>query len=308
LCLVHSLEPLNAVTIQHSGVPPFTDLLAEQFAGHACGTTLDLYVGYDERTLAETSHDYTTFQLPYGMLQLVTLPMGWTNSVPIFHDDVTHILQPEILTYTVPYIDDVPIKGPASDYRYPNGTFETIAENPGVHHFVWEHLNNVNHIVQCMKYNGGMFSGFKAVLCTTDFSVISHRCTLHGRIPDESHVIKLANWGPCCDLSDVRAFLGTVVSALRIFIKNFARCAHTLVMLTHKLQPFVFGAEQLEAQEDLKLAVLTSPVLKPIDYVLGLPVILSVDTSFIAVSFILSQADSLSPSWRSMAFSVLFRL
>jgi hypothetical protein len=27
LRLIHSLEPLNAVTIQHSGVPPFTDLL-----------------------------------------------------------------------------------------------------------------------------------------------------------------------------------------------------------------------------------------------------------------------------------------
>ena len=36
------------------------------------------------------------FQTPYGALQLTMLPMGWTNSVPIFHDDITHILQPEI--------------------------------------------------------------------------------------------------------------------------------------------------------------------------------------------------------------------
>ena len=41
---------------------------------------------------------------------LVTLPMGWTNSVPIFHDDVTHILQSEIPDVTIPFIDDVPIK------------------------------------------------------------------------------------------------------------------------------------------------------------------------------------------------------
>ncbi len=33
LRLVHSLEPLNAVTIKHSGVPPATDELAEHFAG-----------------------------------------------------------------------------------------------------------------------------------------------------------------------------------------------------------------------------------------------------------------------------------
>ena len=40
--------------------------------------------------------------------------MGWTNSVPIFHDDVTFILQAEIPHTTIPYIDDVPIRGPAT--------------------------------------------------------------------------------------------------------------------------------------------------------------------------------------------------
>ena len=32
---VHSLEPLNTVTIQHSGVTPFTKQIAEQFTGRA---------------------------------------------------------------------------------------------------------------------------------------------------------------------------------------------------------------------------------------------------------------------------------
>jgi hypothetical protein len=64
---------------------------------------MDLYVGYNERTLAASSRDYTTFQTPYGALQLTTLPMGWTNSMPIFHNNVTHILQPEISCVTQPY-------------------------------------------------------------------------------------------------------------------------------------------------------------------------------------------------------------
>ncbi len=66
--LVQSLEPLNAVTIAHSGVPPITEQLAEQFAGRPCGAMLDLYVGYDERALAESSRDLTTFQTPFGAL------------------------------------------------------------------------------------------------------------------------------------------------------------------------------------------------------------------------------------------------
>ena len=96
LRLVHSLEPLNEVTIAHSGIPPATEALAAQFAGRSCGGMFDLYVGYDERILAENSRDLTTFQTPYGALRLVTLPMGWKNSVPIFHGDVTYILQAEI--------------------------------------------------------------------------------------------------------------------------------------------------------------------------------------------------------------------
>ena len=34
--------------IAHSGVPPFTEQLAEQFAGHACNSMSDPYVGYNE--------------------------------------------------------------------------------------------------------------------------------------------------------------------------------------------------------------------------------------------------------------------
>ena len=77
---------------------------------------LDLYVGYAKWLITELSHNYTTFQTPYGVLQLVTLPMGWMNSVPIFYDDITYILQSEIPYLTIPYIDNVPVKGPKLHY------------------------------------------------------------------------------------------------------------------------------------------------------------------------------------------------
>jgi len=76
LRIVHSLEPLNRVTIAHLGLPPATEELAMYFARRACSGILDLYVEYDERVLAEWSRDLTTFQTPFGALILVTLPMG----------------------------------------------------------------------------------------------------------------------------------------------------------------------------------------------------------------------------------------
>jgi hypothetical protein len=209
---VHSLEPLNCITIQHSGVPPIPEHLAEQFGRRACSGMLDLYVGYDERLIAETSQDYTTFQTPFGVLRLVTLPMGWTNSVPIFHDDVTFILQAEIPHVTIPYIDEVPVKGPTTMYRKVDDTYETIPENPGICRFVWEHFQNLNRVVQRMKYCGGTFSGPKLFLCVPEIFVLGHRCTPEGRLPDESRVSAIRKWGPCqCQsLSEVHTFLGTV--------------------------------------------------------------------------------------------------
>lgn len=297
LRIVQSLEPLNAVTIRHSGVPPFTEQLAEHFAGRACNSMMDLYVGYDERALAVSSRDFTTFQTPFGAMRLTTLPMGWTNSVPIFHDDVSYILRPEIPHVTQPYIDDVPVRGPATRYIQANGEPETIPENPGIRRFVWEHFQDLNRVVQRMKYSGGTFSGYKSVLCAPEITVLGHRCTFDGRLPDQSRVSKITNWGPCKDLSDVRAFLGTM-GVCRLFIKNFAHRAHHLVKLTRKGAEWEFGTAQQEAMEDLKQALLTSSALRPIDYTSEAPVILSVDTSYIAIGYILSQCDTDNPKLR----------
>jgi len=61
LRIVHSLEPLNRVTIAHSDLPPVTEELAMHFARRACSGILDLYVRYDKRVLAERSRDLMTF-------------------------------------------------------------------------------------------------------------------------------------------------------------------------------------------------------------------------------------------------------
>jgi hypothetical protein len=200
------------------------------------------------------------FQSPYGTLRLVTLPMGWTNSVPIFHDDVTFILQPEIPDVTVLYIDDVPIQGPANTYVLSNGTEECIAANPGICQFVWEHFQNVNHVVQRVKYSGGTFSGFKSALCTEEIIVVGHCCTPHGCLPDPKYIDKIAKWGPCKDISEVWAFLETI-GMCQMFILHFAKCANPLVHLMRKGIPFHLGPEQIAAQEDLKQALMDSPVL-----------------------------------------------
>jgi hypothetical protein len=290
LRIVHSLEPLNKVTIQQSGVPPATEELASEFAGRGCIGTIDLYVGYDERLIDEGSRDMTTFQTPFGAMRLTKLPMGWTNSVTIFHDDVTEILRPEIPFLVRVYIDDIIVKGPPTRYELEDGSYETMPGHPGVRRFVWEHLINMNRILQRLKYCHATASGTKTLICGGEGMAVGHLVSYEGRRPEPNRVGIIENWGPCKDLHDVNAFLGTV-GTFRMFIKGYAEVVEPINRLKRKGVAFEWSEEQEAAQAKVKEMVRTCPALKPINYESEEPVILAVDTSYIAVGFYIYQHD-----------------
>jgi hypothetical protein len=130
--IVHDLQTLNSITIRDSGLPPIMDAFVEQFAGRACYTMADIFVGYDHRTLATESRDLTSFQTPLGLYRLTVLPQGATNSVPEFHTCVVFIFQDEIPHVAAPFIDDVSVKGPATRYELSDGSYQVLKENTGI--------------------------------------------------------------------------------------------------------------------------------------------------------------------------------
>lgn len=288
LRLVHDLQPLNAVAIRDSGIIPAVEPYAESFGGRACYGMFDLFVGYDQRSLAIGSRDLTTFQTPLGTLRLTSIPMGYTNSVQIFHGDITFLLHEEIPQVTIPFLDDIPVKGPTSRYQNEEGIYETIPENQGIRKFVWEHLQNVSRIIQRIKHAGGTFSGLKSFICVDSAVVVGHKCTIDGRLPDETRIQKILDWPICRNLTEVRGFLGTL-GTIRIFIQNFAAHARPLVQLTRKDVKFEFTEEHLMAMEKLKMLAQNSTAIKAIDYDSTREVVLAVDSSWMAVGFILSQ-------------------
>ncbi|KNZ77651.1 hypothetical protein J132_04686 [Termitomyces sp. J132] len=202
---------------------------------------------------ATARHDLTTFQTPFGALCLVTLPMGWTNSVPIFHNNITFILQPEIPHNVLSFINDVGAKGP-KDWKIINSNPAKHPANPNICLALWEFFKLLNSILQQMKYCSSTFSGHKLVLYALTFKILGHVCTPSSQIPDESCLALLKCWGPCKLLSEVRAFLGTV-GVLRIFVKNFAYHANNLTKLTRVGIPFKFGPDQINAQQGLVKAL-----------------------------------------------------
>jgi hypothetical protein len=175
--IVHDLQKLNPVTIKDAGLPPLIEQFAESYARKSIYTLMDIYVGYDHRILGEASCDLTTFQTPIGTYHLTSLPMGWTNSVPIFQGDVAFILCDEYDTARN-FIDDIPIAGPDTRYKSEGeDAFERIPKNPGIRRFVWEHFEDVNRILHQFKHAGVTVSAKKLYLGVLSVTIVSHKCT-----------------------------------------------------------------------------------------------------------------------------------
>ena len=225
--------------------------------------------------------------------------MGWTNSIPIFHEDVTYILQPEIPHTTIPYIDDVPICGPATHYLTEDGSPETHPDNSGIRCFVWEHFQGLNRVVQRMKYCGGTFLGYKAILCAEEITVVGHR--LHAWRAITRWVacwesIKLGPLHRCFGRPRVpwhHRSLPHVHSKLRASRKP----SHHVNLQ----EPTIRLRTWADIQDDLRQALIESPALRLIDYTSTSSMTLAVDTSQIAIRFHLCQCSTDNPRKRYYA-------
>ena len=290
LRIVHDLQKLNGITIRDSAVPPIIEEFVEAYAGRSVYTVLDMYWGFHARVLDIHSRDLTAFQTPLGSFRLTSLPMGYVNAPAEFQACMMFILQDEVPDVAGVFIDDVPIKGPATKYLRPDGKEETIPENPGIRKYIWEHLNDVHRILHRIGEAGGTVSAKKMQLCQAEVEIVGHKCSADGRQPVDCRAKKIETWPVPADLKEVRGFLG-LCGTVRIWIQDFSLLARPLVDLTRKGVDFVWGPEQQEAFDQLKLLVSQAPALRPIDYTSEKPVILSVDTSEHGIGMILSQED-----------------
>ena len=105
------MQSVNKMTIRNMSSCPIVNEFAEAFAGRAIYSISDLYSEYDQFQLAMQSRDLTTMRTPLGLVTMCTLPQGATNSVAHTMNVMNKVLRYFILEKTMPFLDDVPIKG-----------------------------------------------------------------------------------------------------------------------------------------------------------------------------------------------------
>jgi hypothetical protein len=216
------------------------------------------------------------------------------------------ILQEEIPEKAFVYIDDVPIKGPPTRYELEDGSCEEIENHPGVRRFVFEHLCDVDRILTRIGHSGATVHAQKLAIAVPEAVIVGHKCTYEGRLPDDSKVSKIKNWPRPRNTTELRGFLG-VCACVRMFIKDYAKISKPLNNLLCKDVEYEWTISQEDAMKRLQVLVTEAPCLSPIDYKSEREVIFAVDSSFIAVGYVLSQVDAkgIRRPWRygSLAFN-----
>ena len=142
-----------------------------------------------------------------------------------------------------------------------------------------EHIQNLDQVLADLERAGVTISGAKSQFCQAGIKIVGYICDAAGRHPDTSKVLKILDWPECTDTTSAQAFLGVCVY-YRIWIRNFAQVAFPIYHLLKKNTPFIWGKEQIEAMDLLKLALTTSPTLVSLDYSEEVgEIILAVDAS-----------------------------
>ena len=278
LRFIQDMQPANKVTIRNKGSGPIVDEVAEAFAGHAIYSIGDLYSGYDQFQLAFESRDLTTMKTPLGLVQMCTLPQGATNSVAHMQNAMNQILKDFVPEKTIPFVDDIPIKGCEEAKR------DSTVQDNGCRAFVNEHIKDVDRILSRLEEVDLTLSIEKSKFGTNEILVVGHQCGWYGRKPNPEKVDAIGKMKACSNTTEVRRFLGACVF-YQIWILHFAHISEALYKLFRKKSKFLWKHEQDLAMEELKKILKSPQVLKQVEYNSGRPVIVTVDTSPIAIGW-----------------------
>jgi len=215
------------------------------------------------------------------------------------------ILQEEIPDVTIPFIDDIPIKGLLTRFELEDGTYETMSDNPNVRKFVNMHLEDVLRIAHKLRKANATILAPKVQIGVEKALIVGHLCTYQGRELDTKQIQKILDWPPYKNVTEVRGFLG-VLSQIQMFIKDYAKDAKPLTNLTKKTVDFEFGMDKLAAMQALKHLADTCPAIRPLNYQSKNEVILAVDSSYMAVGYIISQLGDDGKHYPSRFGSITF--
>ena len=255
---------LNKVTEKDAYRLPNLDSALDKLRRAKYLSKIDLSKAFLQVPLEDDSKPYTAFALPgLGLLQFTRLPFGVTDGPKTFQRLMDKIITPDLEPFVLSYQDDIIIA--TEDFQ--------------------EHLKYLKIVFKKLIDAGLSINPDK---CDFGCCVVYLGFILdaNGLRPDKEKIRPGLEYPAPTNVKELRRFLGMVGWYSR-FINNVAELKIPLVKLLHKDIKWSWGAEQTEAFEKLKLALVSTPVLARPDF--SLPFTVQTDASNMAIGAVLTQ-------------------
>ncbi|GJS48658.1 putative reverse transcriptase domain-containing protein [Tanacetum coccineum] len=194
--------------------------------------------GYHQLRIREEDIPITAFRTRYGHYEFQVMPFGLTNAPVVFMDLMNRVCKPYLDKFVIVFIDDILI-------------YSKNKEEHG------EHLKTILNLLRSKK----LYAKFlKCDFWLDSVQFLGHVIDSSGVHVDPAKIEAIKNWAAPTTPTEVRQFLG-LAGYYRRFIKEFSLISKPLTKLTQKNKPYVWGDDEEEAFQTLKLKLCSAPIL-----------------------------------------------
>lgn len=265
LCL--DARELNKVTKKDAYPLPNIDGLLSRLGDTHFISAIDLKDAFWQIPLEESSRQKTAFTVqgrPH--YQFKVMPFGLCNAAQRLCRLMDKVVPPELKNKVFVYLDDLLIVSP---------NFE-------------EHLEMLKTIGKSLTKAGLTINMQKSKFCPKELKYLGYIVGGGKLKTDPSKVEAITKITPPKNVKDVRKFLGTV-GWYRRFIPDFSTLTAPLTDTLKKCTKFNLTPDANKAFEELKLRLVSSPVLSSPDF--QKPFFVQCDASNVGIGAVLFQKD-----------------
>ena len=216
-------------------MPKVEDIFS-QLNGAKYLSTLDIWAGYHHIPFDEAYIPKTAFNSPFGKYKYIKVPFGLAQTPAYFQEVMSRILKG--FNFAIAYLDNII-------------TFSRTAK---------EHLDHIKQVFEKLRSAHLSMKLSKCNFFTKEIQYLGHILSTKGIRPLLSKPQVIKNMHPPKMPKQVCTFLG-FVGYYRKYIRNFARIAKPLTLLTHQQAKFKWKPTHHNAFLTLKESVIQAPIL-----------------------------------------------
>ena len=236
LCLDY--RKLNLTTVKDAFPLPRIDDSLDALHGARWFCTLDLAAGYWQVELNNDARQKSAFATTSGRYNWNVMPFGLCNAPATFERLMERVLSGWHWKTLLVYLDDVIVYG------------KTVSET----------VTRLEEVFRRFKNAGLKLKPAKCNLFHSKVTYLGHAVSSQGIHTDPTKIEAVSDWPTPENQTQVPSFLG-LASYYRRFIKGFTEIARPLLRLTEKATKFEWSRECEESFQQLKIALITPPIL-----------------------------------------------